>query len=232
MIETICLYKILSLGFSYPDEKNWEIMEQQFSIGKELFKEDLLSTLNDLENCFWKTRKNIDEAKCDYMSAFDTGRKISPYETEYMTEKISRKPFELADISGFYKAFGFNIVQDAVNKESVDHISIELEFAAILTWKHEYAKNNNPDGSQDKNIEIVYDARKAFVTDHLAKWGFFFCQQIKSLTGFEYYKKLSRLYKQLLNLECDRYQINISDLNQQMTRVPYNGVRSEELTCN
>ncbi len=228
MIETISLYKILSLGFSYPDEKNWEILERQFCIGKDLFNGELLSKLNDLEKCFKGNRQKIDDVRCDYMSAFDTGRKISPYETEYMTEKVSRKPFELADIAGFYKAFGFNIVKDAVNKESVDHISIELEFMAILTWKHEYARNEN----QDENLKIVHKARMAFIKDHLAKWGFFYCEQINRLTGYEFYKKLARLYKLVLTAECDRYSIDVSDMNRQIARDPYNGVRSDELTCN
>jgi TorA maturation chaperone TorD len=228
MIETICLYKILSLGFSYPDEKNWEIMEKQFSISKDLFKGDLLLKLTAFEKCFKENRQNLNDARCNYMSIFDTGRKISPYETEYMDEKISRKPFELADISGFYRAFGFNVAQDAVNKESVDHISIELEFMAILTWKHEYARNKN----QDENIKIVHEARQMFLKDHLANWGFFFCDQINHLTGFKFYKTLARLYKLVLTLECDRYLIDLSSMKKQMVRVPYNGVRSEQLTCN
>ena len=35
----------------------------------------------------------------DYLSIFDLGREISSYETEYISEKLSRKPFELADIA-------------------------------------------------------------------------------------------------------------------------------------
>jgi TorA maturation chaperone TorD len=162
------------------------------------------------------------------MSVFDTGRKISPYATEYMAEKVSRKPFELADIAGFYKAFGFIVAEDSRNKESLDHISIELEFMAILTWKHEYAKNSN----QEENLKIVHDARMAFVSDHLAKWGFFYCQQIGRLTGHEFYKRLAKLYKLLLTLECHRYSIDVSLMKRPMVKVPYNGARSDELTCN
>jgi len=228
MIETICLYKILSLGFSYPDKKNWKIIDQQFSVAKGLFEGELLSKLNGFEKCFKENRQRIDDIKCDYMSIFDTGRKISPYETEYMLEKVSRKPFELADIAGFYKAFGFGVAQDAINKESYDHISIELEFMAILSWKQEYAQNKN----QDENFKVVHDARMAFVRDHLAKWGFFYCKQIATLTGYDFYKKLAQLYKLTLTLECDRYSIDLSDMNREMVRFPYDGVRSDELTCN
>jgi TorA maturation chaperone TorD len=228
MIENICLYKILSIGFSYPEEENWKVMEQQFSLSKGLFDGELLTKLSGFEKCFEEKRQRIDDIKYDYMSVFDTGRKISPYETEYMTEKVSRKPFELADIGGFYKAFGFGVAEDGRTKESLDHISIELEFMAILTWKHEYANNNN----QKQNLKIVHDARMAFVRDHLAKWGFFYCQQISRLTGYEFYKRLAELYKLLLTLECHRYSIDESLIKKPMVRVPYNGARSDDLTCN
>ncbi len=228
MIETVSLYKILSLGLSYPDENSWAIMEKQFAISEGLFQGEVLSCLNAAKECFQENRQKIEEVRYDYMSIFDTGRKVSSYETEYMMEKVSRKPFELADLAGFYKAFGFKIAQDIKNKESFDHISIELEFMAILTWKAAYAREKD----QKEKEKIVLDARKAFFTDHLAKWGFFYCEQISRLTGYDYFKRFSDLLKRLLTLECDRYCLDLVYLmNKQMAREPYQGVRGDELTC-
>jgi|GEM_PF-2260012 nitrate reductase assembly molybdenum cofactor insertion protein NarJ len=228
MIETVSLYKILSLGLSYPDETSWAIMEKQFTISEGLFQGEMLSSLNIVKECFQEYRQKLEKIRYDYMSIFDTGRKISPYETEYMTEKVSRKPFELVDLAGFYKAFGFRIAQDIKHKESFDHISIELEFMAILTWKAAYARDKN----QKEKEKIVLDARKSFFADHLAKWGFFYCDQISRLTGYDYFKRVAGLLKLVLTLECDRYGLDISLINKQMTRVPYEGVRGDELTCN
>lgn len=136
----ICLYKILSLGFSYPEEKNWIIIERILSESQNLFDGGMLENVGAFKEYFAKSRQKIEDIESEYLSIFDVGGKISPYETEYLTEKISRKPFELSDIAGFYNAFGFVVNENISNKEAVDHISVELEFMAILALKEEYAR--------------------------------------------------------------------------------------------
>ncbi|MHC4587218.1 MAG: molecular chaperone TorD family protein, partial [Planctomycetota bacterium] len=169
MAGLICLYKILSLGLSYPEEMHWAMIESQFTMAEDLFEGEILSSLNSFKEYFIENRYRIEEIKSEYLSIFDVGRKISPYETEYMTEKLSRKPFELADIAGFYTAFGFSVNEEMRHKEALDHISIELEFMAILEWKEQYALENG----QEQNAKIVRDAKLKFLQDHLANWGFF-----------------------------------------------------------
>ncbi|KKM71466.1 hypothetical protein LCGC14_1430360 [marine sediment metagenome] len=169
MESLIYIYKILSLGLAYPEERNWATIDKHI-MTVEGFLEDAISTrVDNFKKNLSKYQQKIEEIRADYLSIFDTGRKISPYETEYMSEKVSRKPFELADIAGFYAAFGFDVKEDIRNKEALDHISIELEFMAILTWKAVYAREMK----QDENLRIVQDARMKFFKEHLAKWTFF-----------------------------------------------------------
>jgi TorA maturation chaperone TorD len=113
------------------------------------------------------------------------------------------------------------------NKEALDHISIELEFMAILEWKAQYASQNG----QKENAKIVKDAKLKFLREHLAKWGFFFCHQIYGLGGDSLFVRLARLLERVLVLECKRYSLDVSIFDKQISREPYNGVRSEELTC-
>ncbi len=87
MVGLLNLYKILSLGLSYPEEKNWVLIESQFTITKDLFEGEMLSRLNRIKVYFIENRYRIDEIKSEYINIFDVGRKISPYETEYITEK-------------------------------------------------------------------------------------------------------------------------------------------------
>ena len=113
------------------------------------------------------------------------------------------------------------------NKEALDHISIELEFMAILEWKAQYALENE----QEENAKIVKDAKLKFLKEHLAKWGFFFCRQIYGLEGDSFFIRLVRLLELVLILECKRYSLDVSIFDKQISREPYNGVRSQELTC-
>lgn len=227
MVGLLNLYKILSLGFSYPEENNWDLIENQFIMTEDLFEGEVLSRLNSVREYFFENRHRIDEIKSEYLNIFDLGRKISPYETEYITEKLSRKPFELSDIAGFYHAFGLTVNEGIQNKEALDHISIELEFMAVLEWKELYAMENE----QAENGKIVQDAKLKFFNDHLAKWGFFFCHQIYELEGDNFFIRLARLLEPVLILECQKYSLDVSIFNKPMSRDPYSGVRSDELTC-
>lgn len=222
------LYKLLSLGLSYPEDKNWVVIERLLSIADSLCNGELLDQIKSFGKCFAERRQRINDMESEYLCIFDIGGKISPYETEYLTEKISRKPFELADIAGFYSAFGFGINEDNDKKESVDHISVELEFMAILAWKEEYARENQ----QEENLKIVQDARMKFLKEHLARWGFFFRRRIRELECDDFYKGLGGILEYLLNLECERHGLNALLFRKEIgRREPYNGIRDEEFTC-
>ena len=67
MIGLINLYKILSLGLSYPEEKNWAMIERQLTMAEDLFEGEILSSIVNFGEYFSENRRRIDEIK----SAFD-----------------------------------------------------------------------------------------------------------------------------------------------------------------
>ncbi len=227
MIGLMTLYKILSLGLAYPDEENWNMMEKMLIRNEDLFEGDLSSRVESFKRYFIENRDRIDDIKSEYLAIFDVGRAIAPYETEYMREKVSRKAFELADIAGFYSAFGFSVNDDIKNKEALDHMAVELEFMALLEWKEQYAKEKG----QMENVGIVRDAKMKFLKEHLAKWGFLYCRRIYGLKGACFYIRPAKILECVLALQCERYHIDTSLLDLEMTREPHTGVRSDELTC-
>jgi len=227
MIGLITIYKILSLGFAYPDEENWNMIEKMLTRNEDLFEGDLSSRVESFNGYFIENKDRIDDIKSEYLAIFDVGRAIAPYETEYMREKVSRKAFELADIAGFYSAFGFSVNDDNKNKEALDHMAVELEFMALLEWKEQYAKEKG----QVENAEIVRDAKIKFLKEHLAKWGFLYCRQIYGLVDAVFYIRLAKILECVLALQCERYHLDTSLSNLEMTREPDSGVRSDELTC-
>lgn len=199
----IQLYKLLSLGFAYPEETNWEEMEKILLISRQVLQGSLLEKVRDFENVFESVRGRIDEVRAEYLDIFDVGRAISPYETEYIGDraKALRKTFELSDIAGFYQAFGLGRNDTMKYKESLDHISIELEFMAFLETKRLYAEEKN----EMEHVEIVQDAQGKFFKDHLAKWGFLFCEKIREQVEGGLYASLGMNLEGLLSLERKRY---------------------------
>lgn len=82
-----------------------------------------------------------------------------PYETEYIDGKLSfQRAQQLADIAGFYRAFGIE-----PGTERPDHISLELEFMALLI-------DLDTRATTDHQFEVSHAAQTKFVRDHLSWW--------------------------------------------------------------
>jgi hypothetical protein len=94
--------------------------------------------------------------------------KCPAYETEFsrQTFVISRSQ-QMADIGGFYRAFGLDKSPDA--RDRIDHIALELEFMAFLIAKEAHAQAQGGDGAA-VNASVCRDAQFAFFRDHLAWW--------------------------------------------------------------
>ncbi len=95
-----------------------------------------------------------------------------PCETEYIDAKLTfQRSHALADVSGFYSAFGLKLA--AQHPERQDHITLELEFMAFLIgMEREAALAAAPEKEQ---WEICHDAQKRFLGEHLIGWTPAFC---------------------------------------------------------
>jgi TorA maturation chaperone TorD len=91
-----------------------------------------------------------------------------PYETEYIDSKLSfQRAQALADIAGFYLAFGWTPSSD--HPERPDHIALELEFMATLCGMQTRAGDEDSEGHGDR-VAVCQDAQAKFLTEHLLWW--------------------------------------------------------------
>jgi len=103
-------------------------------------------------------------------------KECPPCETEYSPETFSiSRSHSLADIAGFYAAFGLG--PSRAFPERPDHIGVELEFMAWLTSKELAARLTGRHEDIDK-ADICRDAQKRFLQDHLAWWAPAFVQAV------------------------------------------------------
>ena len=72
--------------------------------------------------------QTTDHLQASYLECFGhtISKECPPYETEYGQAHIFEKSQSLADIAGFYQAFGVDLAPDL--NDRLDHISVELEF--------------------------------------------------------------------------------------------------------
>jgi TorA maturation chaperone TorD len=118
-------------------------------------------------------------------------KKCPPYETEYCPQTFSvYRSHTLADVAGFYRAFGLGPSDDT--PERADHVSLELEFVAFLIARGRSA----PDADRRA---ICHDAQRRFVREHLCWWVPAFAralhrhsQRVLGGNGSGFYPALSR----------------------------------------
>lgn len=70
----------------------------------------------------------------------------------------------LADVAGFYRAFGYPYVEGG--DEKPDHVAVELGFVSFLFAKEAHALAARNAAAAD----LIRKARLGFLTDHLGRW--------------------------------------------------------------
>lgn len=102
----------------------------------------------------------------EYISLFENGANRCPiHETEYGRMRGMSKGNELADIAGFYEAFGMARSDDPGARQMGDHLAVELEFYGTLLARQAALAEKR----DDEGVFVVQDARRKFLIDHLGR---------------------------------------------------------------
>lgn len=230
------MYHILSACFLYPKEQTLSILK---SPDFQEYKKNLILCYDgvddgtELGRCLGEVQRLYGEAAVEVLQRTYqriVGHTISKecplYETQYGAAHIYQQTQELADIQGFYKAFGLEISD--VERERSDHISVELEFMHFLLYKQAYALENHG----EEKVQICVDAQKKFLKEHVGKWVPLFAMLYGKRAEDGFYHALSVLTKEFLRLEMCLMEVKTevfkeSDLNQEAVA----GAPDECLSC-
>ncbi len=123
-----------------------------------------------------------------------------PYELEYGPGEIVQRAPDLADIAGFYAAFG---MEAGAESERADHVTAECEFLCVLCAKEEDAALR---GDTDA-VELCVSAQRAFLRDHLSRWLPAFAQRVIERQAQGYYADLARFAARFVEAECGAYDV-------------------------
>lgn len=100
------------------------------------------------------------ELELSWSEVFVRG-KVPPYETSYAPPTMAGHVRDIADVAGFYRAFGFE-----VKGERPDHLVPELEFTSFALFKWREASQRLLEDA----ARVCGDAVRSFLADHLGTW--------------------------------------------------------------
>lgn len=185
------MYRFLSDAFLYPQENWLTDLPALEPILRELGIEDLTLAVCEL-----------DELQSQYRHSLGLTGSMC-YETEYGLPHEFRQSQELADLAGFYHAFGFNV--GGAVRERPDHLAAELEFMYALALKETYAAHN----CLTEAVEICADAQRKFLRDHLAHWIGLFAERVALNTPTGAYRALADFANAFVRAEAERLGVEI-----------------------
>lgn len=153
-------YSVLAYALAYPDDAILESLresaeEAETALGGTplagLARAAAAATRADLESAYVRL--------CTLSSSPD----CPTYETAYFSSDPQQQTNRMADIAGFYRAFG---VESTDTGFRPDDMPVELEFMAFLCRKQAYAAHNlgAPRAGQ------TFRAQRTFLEDHLGRW--------------------------------------------------------------
>lgn len=188
------LYQFLSLAFSYPYYEVVNALADSLGdLDQSLRTLEISYNAGSLRPVLRDACERPLELQGEYNTLFATTLKAPSWETAYEIDKTSRRAMELADIEGFYRAFGVNLSAPI----EPDSLVAQLEFLALLLQKKLYAeKHGDGDGG-----EICAEAYRKFITDHLGRWYAAFVGRLAEATDEEYYRRMGGLLEAVIDRE-------------------------------
>ncbi|MGR3309332.1 MAG: TorD/DmsD family molecular chaperone [Candidatus Brocadiales bacterium] len=236
------IYQFLSLCFGEPNEETFPILKDkeylenvQESLESYLAIDRLSGADKDtssikkapqlIVDCL--NGKSVEDVNTEYSKRFGSyisSKECPIYDTFYGKLDIFQQTQELADITGFYRAFDLKHADD-VKKDKLDHLSIELEFLHYLTYKEAYALENHG----DEQLDICVSAEKKFMKSHLGRWIGHFALLVNKHSQEGFYANSANLLKDFVELEWKYLRVKpeeVKELNDEAFNV-----KTEDFQC-
>ncbi|MBK7859814.1 MAG: molecular chaperone TorD family protein [Archangiaceae bacterium] len=110
--------------------------------------------------------RGLDPLRSEYLALFGSHQaRVSLHETEYGRMRGMAKGNDLADLCGFYRAFGLEVTGDSERRDLPDHLACQLEFYAVLLARAAHLGHED----DHEGLGIVLNARRKFLVAHLGR---------------------------------------------------------------
>lgn len=148
---------------------------------------------------------NVDALAGQYWRVFGhtTRGLVCACETEFGDDNKFQQPQQLADLAGYYLAFG--LTPPSASEVRLDHVACECEFLEFLNRKQARLLAMELEGEGDaETLDVTAQAERAFLRDHLGHFGRAFGAALAADGVGRFYGALGSLFLQFLDAVCAR----------------------------
>jgi DMSO reductase family type II enzyme chaperone len=192
------VYRFLADAFLYPRE-NWpEDLPAINPILAELGFQNLVASITNLQ----PANLELSNLQTEHRRVFGLTGSLC-YETEIGLPHEFRQSQEMADIAGFYQAFGFQV--GGAVRERPDHLAVELEFMHVLALKEAFAVETEI----AEHREVCVQAQRDFLGEHLGSWIELFPQGLAQVAGEGLYTSLARFAAAFIRADAKRLGVTL-----------------------
>lgn len=166
-------------------------------------KKEMEQPLLALRETLQQIAGEADQVRKEYESIFheSTIGHLPLYETEFASPHVFAKTQTMADVAGFYRAFGLRTARNA--GERPDLASMELEFMHLLTLMEANALVE----SEEEKAKICSDAERRFLEAHIGRWLPAFAKLVPELATTRFYRCVGKLLAAFLEDEIERLDV-------------------------
>jgi TorA maturation chaperone TorD len=226
MLTRAALLRFVAVAFAYPAPGHWAAVRREFAaLGRGTGMRDMPA---GLRRAFKRAQLAWQGAEAgslapDYLRLFAPNGAASLHESAYGDgRRIAGRAAELADISGFYLAFGF--APSAGDPDLPDHLCSELEFVSGLRVKQAYAWNQGWKTSYRRARE----AEEVFLDEHLGRWVKALRANLAEIAVASPYFELADLAVAAVDAECRDLGITPQTTR---GRTPHDFMQADEFDC-
>jgi TorA maturation chaperone TorD len=159
----------------------------------------------------------------EHVRLFGPAGRASLTETSYGDAgRLLGKSAALADVGGFYRAFGLKPGTEHPRPE--DHLAFELEFLSVLAVKEAWAMSEG----DEEALEVTRDATGKFLSEHLGTWIDAWLAVLRASDPPPFYDALGEVIQRLVRAECARLAVEPRTVG---SRVVDRAVGDDVFTC-
>ena len=197
-------FRVLAQGFAYPVAGHRaDVLAGLEAAARSAARMGWHTLARALRRSAGSWQERTDEMlAAEYLRLFRAGGPVSLHETAYGdARRIAGRAAELADIAGFYAAFGFRLTES--EPDLPDHLCTELEFYSLLLLKLAYASRCG----WSPRRQVVRTAARLFLQHHLGRWISALVPELIAHDADATYREFARLLDTLVRLEIKRTKV-------------------------